>query len=166
MKLNLGYFSLKMAFVSVPKDLSLVKSRLAFNMSKRQLICFGIAAAIGIPAYIFTRKAIGNTGAALLMMGLMLPLFLLAMYEKDGQPAEKVIRNYIRTRFYWPPVRPYKTENFYAILEKEAKPVAAQNRSKNTATATYAKTPVGKHPAGESKPQGYKENSEKRCLQE
>ena len=138
-----------MAFVSVPKDLSRVKSKLAFNMTKRQLICFGIAAVLGIPAYIFTRKTIGNTGAALLMMGIMLPLFFLAMYEKDGQPAEKVIRNYIRTKIYWTGTRPYKTENFYAILEKEAKPVATNNK-------TAAKTPVGKRPPGKGKPQKHK----------
>ena len=148
---NIPGFSLKMAFVSVPKDLSRVKSKLAFNMTKRQLICFGIAAVLGIPAYIFTRKTIGNTGAALLMMGIMLPLFFLAMYEKDGQPAEKVIRNYIRTKIYWPGIRPYKTENFYAILEKEGKNGATQNK-------TAAKTPVGKRPSGKGKPRGHERN--------
>jgi len=137
-----------MAYVSVPKDLSRVKSKLALNMTKRQLICFGAAAAIGIPTYIFSRGAIGNTAAVLLMMGLMLPLFFLAMYEKDGQPAEKVIRNMIRTRFYWPGVRTYKTENLYAILEKEGKNGATQNK-------TAAKAPVGKREAGKGKPRGH-----------
>ena len=130
-----------MAFVSIPKDLSRVKSKLAFNMSKRQLICFGTAAAIGVPTYIFTRGAIGNSAAVLLMMGLMLPLFFLAMYEKDGQPAEKVLRNIIRAKFYWPGVRPFKTENFYSILEKEGESVATENKA-------AAKAPVGKRPSG------------------
>lgn len=133
-----------MAFVSVPKDLSRVKSKLALNMTKRQLICFGSAAAIGIPTYIFTRGAIGNSAAVLLMMGLMLPLFFLAMYEKDGLPAEIVLRNIIRTRFYWKGIRPYKTENMYEILDKEAKTIATES------TAT-AKTPVGKRPTGKGK---------------
>ena len=79
-----------MAFVSVPKDLSRVKTKVAMNLTKRQLICFGAAAAIGIPVYIFTYKVIGNSAAALLMIGLMLPFFFLAMYEKDGLPAEIV----------------------------------------------------------------------------
>ena len=61
-----------------------------------------------------------TTGAALfLMIALMLPAFLLAMYEKDGLPFEKVVRNVVRACFLWPGTRPYKTGNFYAILEKE-----------------------------------------------
>ena len=109
-----------MAFTSVPKDLNKIKSKVALNMTKRQLICFGTAALIGIPTYLLTRGAIGNTAAVLLMMGVMAPLFLLAMYEKDGLPAEKLIRNYIRAKFYWPGVRSYKTDNFYtAITRKE-----------------------------------------------
>ena len=135
-----------MPFVNVPKDLSKIKTKVALNLTKRQLICFGSAAVTGIPLYIFTRGVIGNTGAVFLMIGIMLPFFFLAMYEKDGQPAEKVIRNYIRTKIYWSGIRPYKTENFYAILEKEAKPVATKNK-------TAAKTFVGKRPSGKGKPQ-------------
>ncbi|MDR3020565.1 MAG: PrgI family protein [Treponema sp.] len=138
-----------MAFVSVPKDLSRIKSKLALNMTKRQLICFGTAAVIGVPAYIFTRKVIGNTGAVLLMMGLMLPLFFLAMYEKDGQPAEKVIRNYIRTKIYWSGVRPYKTENLYMMIEKEGKKIASENKKTK-------ETPVSKHSTGKGKPRRHK----------
>ena len=105
-----------MAYVNVPNDLSKIKTKIAFNLTKRQLICFGTAAAIGIPTYIFTREAIGNTGSMFLMIGLMLPCFLLAMYERDGLPFEKVVRNIIRTKFLWPTTRPYKTDNFYAYL--------------------------------------------------
>jgi hypothetical protein len=103
-----------MAYVNVPTDLSKIKTKMAFNLTKRQLICFGIAAAVGIPTYLLTRSAIGNTGAMLLMIGLMLPCFLLAMYERDGLPFEKVLRNIVRTSFLWPRTRPYQTENFYA----------------------------------------------------
>jgi hypothetical protein len=143
-----------MAFVSVPKDLSRVKSKLALNMTKRQLICFGSAVAIGVPVYFATRGAIGNSAAVLLMMGIMLPLFLMAMYERDGQPAEKVIRNYIRTKFYWTGIRPYKTENLYAILEKEGKIYAAENKA-------TAKTSVGKREAGKSEPRRHEKRRKK-----
>ncbi len=144
-----------MAFVNVPKDLSKVKTKIALNLTKRQLICFGTAALIGIPTYIFTRSAIGNTGAALLMIGLMLPPFFLAMYEKDGQPAEVILRNYIRARIYWPGTRPYKTENLYEILEKEGKSIATENKKAAQAT-------VGKRPARKGKQQGRKKNRNKR----
>ena len=137
-----------MAFVSVPKDLSAVKTRIALNLTKRQLICFGVAAVIGIPAYIFTRGAIGNSAAVLLMIGLMLPLFFLAMYEKDGRPCEVILRNYVRTRFLWPGKRPYRTENLYDIIDKEARRIGTQNS--NTTTKASAATPVGKSQAGET----------------
>ena len=135
-----------MAFVNVPKDLNAVKTKVALNLTKRQLICFGAAAVIGIPTYIFTRGAIGNSAAALLMIGVMLPLFFIGIYEKDGMPAEKILRNIIRTRFYWPGKRPYKTENLYEIMEKKG----AITVGKQTETA--AKAAVGKRPAGQRKP--------------
>ena len=143
-----------MAFVNVPKDLSKVKTKVALNLTKRQLICFGSAAVAGIPTYIFTRGVIGNTGAVLLMIGIMLPMFFLAMYEKDGQPAEKVMRNYIRTKIYWSQIRPYKTENFYAILDKEGKNIATESKKTK-------KTTVGKRPAGKGDPRRRKKDREK-----
>ena len=103
-----------MPYVQVPKDLSKVKTKLAFNLTKRQLICFSGAAAVGIPVYLLTRPVIGSSPALFLMIGLMLPFFFFAMFERDGLPFEKILRNYIRARFLWPQVRPYKTENFYA----------------------------------------------------
>ena len=52
--------------------------------------------------------------AMFLMLGIMLPAFLLAMYEKDGLPFEKVVRNIIRAKFLRPGIRAYRTENIYA----------------------------------------------------
>ncbi len=98
-------------------------------MTSRQLICFGAAAIIGVPVYLLTRQHIGNSAAALLMIALMLPLFFLAMFERDGLPAEKIIRNYLRSGVFWPSKRPYKTENFYAILEKEGKTYCRKKKS-------------------------------------
>ena len=120
-----------MAYVPVPNDLSRIKTKLAFNLTKRQLICFSIASGIGVPFYLFTRSHIGNSTALFLMIGLMMPCFLFAMFEKDGLPFEKVLRNIIRTKFLLPRVRPYKTENFYAFLNrKEEKPIADHQRGK------------------------------------
>ena len=118
-----------MPYVPVPKDLTKVKTKLAFNLTKRQLICFSLAALVGLPVYFLTRGAIGNSAAVLLMIGLMMPCFLFAMFEKDGLPFEKVLRNIIRTRFLLPKVRPYKTDNFYAFLSrKEEHPIADQRK--------------------------------------
>jgi hypothetical protein len=130
-----------MAFVPVPKDLSKVKTKVALNLTKRQLICFSAAAAVGVPTYFITRGALGNSVAVLVMIALMLPIFFLAMYEKDGQTAEIVLRNFIRAKL-WPGVRPYKTENLYNYLEEEAKVIAKQD-----AAAAAGTTPAKKHRA-------------------
>ena len=118
-----------MAYVPVPKDLSKIKTKLAFNLTKRQLVCFSSAAAVGLPAYLFSRGSIGNSAAMFLMIGLMLPFFFLAMYERDGLPLEKVLKNIIRTRFLYPRVRPYKTENFYALLSASPQAESLKSRA-------------------------------------
>ena len=41
-----------MPYVNVPNDLSKIKTKIAFNLTRRQLICFGGAAAVGIPVYL------------------------------------------------------------------------------------------------------------------
>ena len=108
-----------MPYVNVPNDLSKIKTKIAFNLTKRQLICFGIGAAIGIPTYLLTRGAIGNTGA------------LFAMYERDGLPFEKVLRNMINTKFLRPGIRPYRTQNIYApFTGKEESIERSQNKTK------------------------------------
>lgn len=131
-----------MAYVPVPKDLSKVKTKVALGLTKRQLICFSIAAAIGVPTYFLTRGVIGNSPAVLVMILFMLPAFFVAMYEKDGQPAEKILLNFIRARWFYPQTRPYKTDNLYSYIEKEGRLFAAQDQAANTA----GKTPAKKHP--------------------
>ena len=81
-----------MAYVPVPKDLTKVKSKFAFNLTKRQILCFGLAAAIGLPLFFLLKGATGTTVAAFAMILVMLPCFLFAMYEKNGMPLEKVLR--------------------------------------------------------------------------
>ena len=96
-----------MAYVTVPKDLTKIKSKVMFNLTKRQLICFSAAVAIGLPP------------AALCMVLAMLPMFLLAMYEKNGQPLEVIIRQFVEVKFLRPKERPYQTNNFYAALARQ-----------------------------------------------
>lgn len=102
-----------MPYVPVPRDLTKVKTKVALGLTKRQLVCFGTAALIGVPTFFLTRGVIGNSPAVLLMIAVMLPAFFIAMYERDGQPAEKILRNMLRSQYFFPQVRPYKTENFY-----------------------------------------------------
>lgn len=107
--------------VAVPKDLSGIKTKVALNLTKRQLICFGGAAAAGVPLYFVTKGLLGTQGAAFLMVAVMLPFFFLAMYEKDGFPAEKVLYFMVRQKILTPGIRPYKSENLYEKLEQREK---------------------------------------------
>lgn len=117
-----------MAYVSVPKDLTKVKNKVAFNLTKRQIICFAAAAAVGLPFYFLTRNLIGNSNAVMGMVVLMVPAFLFAMYERDGMPLEKVLMNMITVKLRRPHLRLYETENLYE--KPEAKPQAAASGKK------------------------------------
>ena len=110
-----------MAYVPVPKDLTKVKTKVIFNLTKRQIICFSAALVIGLPIFFLTKGSVGTSTAAFLMILIMLPCFLFAMYEKHGQPLEVVIKNVIQTKFIRPKERPYQTENFYVVIEKQRK---------------------------------------------
>lgn len=132
-----------MAYVNVPNDLSKIKTKVAFNLTKRQLICFGCAAAVGIPLYLLTRGGIGNSAALLLMLAVMLPAFLLAMYERDGLPLEKVLYNILRAKYLRPGVRPYRTENIYAPFVGEKEEFFAKSAAKPVSSAKKAKARPG-----------------------
>lgn len=107
------------AYIPVPRDLTRVKSKVFFNLTKRQLICFGAAALIGVP-FFFLLKSSGNVSlAALGMIMVMLPLFFLAMYEKDGQPLEVIAHHFIQSKFVRPKIRPYQTDNYYDVLLRQ-----------------------------------------------
>jgi hypothetical protein len=133
-----------MAYVPVPKDMSKVKTKLIFGLTKRQLICFSAAAVVGVPTYFATRGVIGNSGAVLIMILFMLPAFFMAMYEKDDQPAEKILRNILRSGWFYPRTRPYKTENFYQIIEKEALFVPQDQEAAPTGKAAAEKRTVSR----------------------
>lgn len=126
------------AYIPVPRDLTRVKSKVFFNLTKRQLICFSLAALIGVPFFFLVKRSGNVSLAALCMIFAMLPLFFLAMYEKDGQPLEVIARHFIQTKFVRPKVRPYRTNNYYDVLmrqnqlEKEVKQIVLQKEKTGT----------------------------------
>ncbi|HKM35042.1 MAG TPA: PrgI family protein [Lachnospiraceae bacterium] len=127
-----------MAYVPVPKDLSTVKTKVMFNLTKRQLICFSLALIVGLPFFFILKDSAGTSLATLVMIFVMLPFFMFAMYEKHGQPLEVILKHYIEVRFLKPKQRPYKTDNFYAVLmrqsqlDKEVKDIVTRKQSKQT----------------------------------
>lgn len=110
-----------MAFVPVPKDLNAVKPKVMFNLTKRQLICFGLAALVGVPSFFLLKLAFSISTSVMIMMVIMMPFFFLAMYEKHGQPLEVFLKHFIQANFVRPKTRPYKTDNYYAALIRQAK---------------------------------------------
>lgn len=107
-----------MAYVSVPKDLNEVKTKFIFNLTKRQIFCFLLGALAGVPVF-FLLKDFNLTVATLFMVAVMLPFFMLAMYQKHGQPLEVVIKQIYYVKFVKAKERPYQTKNFYELLEKQ-----------------------------------------------
>ena len=110
-----------MAYVPVPKDLTTVKTKVMFNLTKRQLICFGAGAAVALPLFFLCKKSMDTSVASIIMIVVLLPFMLLAMYEKHGQPLEKIVYNIVQVCFLRPKQRPYRTNNFYAVLERQEK---------------------------------------------
>ena len=137
-----------MAYVDIPKDLTRVKTKVMFNLTKRQLICFGSGALIGVPLFFLVKGSIPTSAAALIMILVMLPFFMLGIYEKNGQPLEKLMKNYINVRFLRPKQRPYRTDNFYAALER-------QQQLNKEVKAIVQKT---KHSQPKAHPRGTKAN--------
>ena len=123
-----------MAYVTIPKDLSRIQSKVLFGLTKRQVICFGAAALVGLPLFFLAKASLVTTTAALCMILVMLPFFLFAMYEKNGQPLEVFLGHLIQNKFIRPKVRIYQTNNLYSALvrqsqlEQEVKRIARKGR--------------------------------------
>ena len=99
------------SYISVPRDLTKVKSKVMFNLTKRQLLCFSGAALLGVPSFFLIKSVAPLSVAAICMM----------MYEKNGQHLEVILKHFIEAVFIRPKIRPYKTNNYYSALERQAK---------------------------------------------
>ena len=109
-----------MAYVSIPKDLTGIKTKFFMGLTKRQTVCFGAAAGTGLPLF-FLLKAFAPTSiAAFIMVIVMLPWFAFAMYEKNGQPLEKFLKCIYTTKFKRPKIRTYQTSNLYAVTGRQS----------------------------------------------
>jgi len=114
-----------MAYVSVPKDLTNIKTKFIGNFTKRQVVCFGLGVLVGFPAYFFIRSIAGTTAGFYALIVIMLPFFIFGMVEKNGMPLAKYVKYYIQHKFVNPPIRIYKTEPIYSyygrMVKKDAK---------------------------------------------
>jgi hypothetical protein len=145
-----------LAYVTVPKDPTQVKVKVALGLTKRQLICFGAAAAIGVPLFFLLRGNVPTSAAAFIMILVILPCFLFAMYEKHGRPLEAVLKDYYETKFNRPKARPYQSENVYAAAERQTQLYrdvkAVVDGGGNTLRGGGGKRPSGKRPSSGKPP--------------
>lgn len=108
-----------MAYVSVPKDLLQVKSKVMFNLTKRQLTCFTLGALLGFCVYSSATTVMDSSNALTIMILSMFPFFFFAMYEKNGQSLEVILQQVYLVKFGTPKLRPYRSKNFYSKLEEQ-----------------------------------------------
>ena len=108
-----------MAYVTVPKDLAKVKSKVLFGLAKRRLICFTPAVLIGVQLFFLLKGSAGTSAAAFCMILVMLLFFLLAMYKHNGLILKVIAGHFIRTKFLLPKERSYQTNNLYAALSRQ-----------------------------------------------
>lgn len=105
--------------VSVPKELKKIQSKLFFGLTKRQLIGFGSAIAIGLVVF-FLFKSLTNIDVAMYALFIAVaPIFFITIYTKDGMPAEKWIKLILEYKYLNPLKRTFKVNKFNVNLAKE-----------------------------------------------
>ena len=107
--------------VAVPKELSGIKTKIVFNLTKRQLVCFGSGGFLGSCLYMTTNDVLGTELSTFVMMIVLFPFLFLAMYEKEGFPAEKWLYLMLRQKFFTQGIRPYQSETIYLLEEQGVK---------------------------------------------
>ena len=85
-----------MAYVPVPKDLSKVKTKVAFNLTKRQILCFSVALLMGLPLFFLFKDSAGTSLAAMAMIVVMLPCFLVAIAVISSQLCNDTLEDYFK----------------------------------------------------------------------
>ena len=105
-------------YVSIPKDLNDIKEKFVMGFTKRQVICFGIGLAVGVPVFFLTRTALGMSGAIFAMGACAAPAILCGMYRKNGVFLEKQTK-YMREYFTRPRKRYYRTTNIFECISNQ-----------------------------------------------
>lgn len=136
-----------MAYVKVPVDVTQVKNKVLFHLTLRQLVCFSIGGVVGITWYLLTKEWMGTTMAASVMILIMLPFFLLAIYERDGRYLEQFIKIAVTWRWKTSRIRMYRTRNIWATAEemlKEEKVMKTDEDQRRDRTKKKSQSYAGK----------------------
>lgn len=81
-----------MAFVPAPKDLSKVKTKVALNLTKRQLICFSLGGAVSIPVYLIFKGISGNEVSMMALIIIAFPFFFMGNFSERWDATGKVYK--------------------------------------------------------------------------
>ncbi len=131
-----------MFYVPIQKDFSQVKNKVALGLTKRQLVCFALAALVGVPIFLLLKKVIAHDLAAIVMIIVMSPFFLFALYERNGQPLEEIIKNVVKEKYLRPQIRPVANEPLLYSVIQVADYIEETERIKKEANKKALKTKV------------------------
>lgn len=98
----------EMFYSTINTDFAAYQPKLAFGLTRRQCFCFALAGGVGIPIYMKVKEVVPVDLSAILMILIMLPFFAFALYKKEGQPLEKVIKCYVKEQYLTTKVRKVK----------------------------------------------------------
>lgn len=104
-------------FVKIPKDLSLIKQKFIFGLTKRQAMCFGIGLAMGIPAFFIIIKTVtSNITVAVIALGIFaFPGIACGLFTKNGMYLEEYLKLLI-SFMRQPRVRTYQSKSPMAMI--------------------------------------------------
>lgn len=106
-------------YVKIPKDIALIKQKMMFGLTKRQVICFGIGIGMGLPMFFFVKALISNLTIAIVAMGFIsAPAIICGLYEKNGMHFEDTVKHMVQF-FSKPKIRTYQSENAFTIIQRQ-----------------------------------------------
>lgn len=105
-------------YVQIPKDLNDIKQKFMFNLTKRQVVSFGIGIAIGFPVFFLTKETLDLSGAIIAMGVCAAPAIVCGIYKKNGIYFEQAIKNMFEY-FRRPRKRIYRSTSMLAYIERQ-----------------------------------------------
>lgn len=130
--------------VSIPKELKKIQSKLFFGLTKRQLIGFSSAIALGLLTFL-TFKSLVNIDVAMYALFIVVaPIFFITIYTKDGMPAEKWIKLILEYKYLNPLKRTFKVNKFNINLAKE-RGISFGKRKRKRASKAQSVSSVSTH---------------------
>lgn len=105
-------------YIQIPKDLNDIKEKFMFGLTKRQVICFAIGFAVGLPVFFLTKSILGLSGAIFAMGIIAAPAIICGIYKKNGIHFEQQVK-FMIAYFKKPRKRIYRTTNVYKSIERQ-----------------------------------------------